>query len=318
MINNKMSWNALMESRTEIRDKMKTPTLVAIVVGLHVAAVGSVMFIQGCGTAQPSRVEAPPPPMMPPRDVAEPRPVPPPPPRAIQPPVPVAPGPSAEPHTYTVQPGDILSRIASRHGVSTAELIDLNKIKNPDTIRVGQKLLIPAHGKPVTPAAPAPAAPKPSAPAAALKPAEGATYVVQAGDSLTRIASRHGTSVQALRQANNLTGDKILVGQKLVIPGAKPAAAAPADRAAPTPPAAPRPAPETAPAPAPVPPLAAPQPDLVPADATFPYKVRANDTLDSIAQDFAVLKEDIIRLNNLQADQPLRPGQTLMIPPMSH
>jgi N-acetylmuramoyl-L-alanine amidase len=36
------------------------------------------------------------------------------------------------------------------------------------------------------------------------------------------IAHRHGTTVAALKEANGLSGDRILVGQKLVIPGAKP------------------------------------------------------------------------------------------------
>ncbi len=45
--------------------------------------------------------------------------------------------------TYTVQPGDSLSKISSQLGVSTSALQDLNGITNPNQIRVGQKLKVP-------------------------------------------------------------------------------------------------------------------------------------------------------------------------------
>jgi hypothetical protein len=46
----------------------------------------------------------------------------------------------------------------------------------------------------------------------------GQTYVVQSGDTLYEIANRFGTTVSALKEANNLTSDTILVGQVLNIP----------------------------------------------------------------------------------------------------
>jgi LysM repeat protein len=46
----------------------------------------------------------------------------------------------------------------------------------------------------------------------------GQTYTVQSGDTLYEIASRFGTTVSALKNANNLTSDTILVGQILNIP----------------------------------------------------------------------------------------------------
>ncbi len=44
------------------------------------------------------------------------------------------------------------------------------------------------------------------------------TYTVRKGDNLSRIASRHGVSIDAIRSANGLSGDNINVGQKLKIP----------------------------------------------------------------------------------------------------
>ena len=45
-------------------------------------------------------------------------------------------------------------------------------------------------------------------------------YVVKSGDSLTRIAKVHGTTVKALKAANGLENDRIVVGAKLKIPTA--------------------------------------------------------------------------------------------------
>jgi LysM repeat protein len=70
----------------------------------------------------------------------------------------------------------------------------------------------------------------------------GETYTVKSGDSLTKIAKAHGTTVKAIKAENNLNTDHIKVGQKLKIP-AKAEAAAPAPA-----PVAPAPAPATAPA----------------------------------------------------------------------
>ncbi|MDI7274624.1 MAG: LysM peptidoglycan-binding domain-containing protein [Anaerolineae bacterium] len=44
------------------------------------------------------------------------------------------------------------------------------------------------------------------------------THVVQRGDTLFRLAQRHRTTVQAIKVANQLKCDKIVVGQKLLIP----------------------------------------------------------------------------------------------------
>jgi nucleoid-associated protein YgaU len=45
-------------------------------------------------------------------------------------------------------------------------------------------------------------------------------YVVKSGDTLSRIAKVHGTTVKALKLANGLASDRIIVGAKLKIPTA--------------------------------------------------------------------------------------------------
>jgi len=82
----------------------------------------------------------------------------------------------------------------------------------------------------VSPTSPSPASPKtamPSVASAAVKPglppvvsAAESVYVVKSGDTLTRIARLHRTSVKALKAANGLDNDMLVVGIKLKLPTA--------------------------------------------------------------------------------------------------
>lgn len=130
--------------------------------------------------------------------------------------------------TYRVARGDALSRIARDHGVTTADLARANGITDPDRIRAGQVLTIPGGG-----AAPAPA----PASADARPAARTMSYTVVAGDTLSRIASRHGVTLRAVVDANAIRDpNRIRVGQVLTLPLG---AAAPAPSPAPAAPSEP-------------------------------------------------------------------------------
>lgn len=120
-----------------------------------------------------------------------------------------APGSQVEGRTHTVARGESLWSISRNYGVSFQALLDANRMDRNTRLRVGQEIIVPRGGDPVRAdrADPAPVEP-------------GAEYTVARGDTLSHIAQRHGTSVSAIRQANQLTGDTIRVGQTLVIPGA--------------------------------------------------------------------------------------------------
>jgi LysM repeat protein len=97
---------------------------------------------------------------------------------------------------HVVQPGETLSQIAARYGVSVPDLARANELSNPDRILVGAVLRIPAS----------------------LLVSER-VHRVRPGETLTSIAQRYGVSVESIRQANRLPDpDRILVGQMLVIP----------------------------------------------------------------------------------------------------
>ena len=96
--------------------------------------------------------------------------------------------------TYMVKRGDSLSVIAQRYNVSLAELKSVNSISS-NTIHVGQELTIPGAG------------------AAATE-----EHTIRRGETLSEIAQRYQVSLGSLRQANNITNDRIMVGQILKIP----------------------------------------------------------------------------------------------------
>lgn len=133
---------------------------------------------------------------------------------------------------YTVKPGDTLGLIAQRHGVTVGEIRRANGIRG-SLIRAGQTLVIPGKGGSVVDEespvrlAQAPAVgqdaragvPARQGDGPSAEPSSQATgYTVRRGDSLSRIATRFGVSVEAIRKMNGLRSTVIHPGQRLTIP----------------------------------------------------------------------------------------------------
>ncbi len=112
------------------------------------------------------------------------------------------PTPQPEPSydTYTVMAGDTLSGIAQKFGTTYQELAAINGIADPNVIHVGQ--IIKLKGD------------------TASTPQGGTTYTVQAGDTLSAIAAKYGTTYQELAALNGISDPNVIhVGQVLKVSG---------------------------------------------------------------------------------------------------
>ena len=110
--------------------------------------------------------------------------------------------------TVVVQPGDTLTGIARRHGVSVRRLVELNDLANPNRILAGQRLRVGRDGSGSAGASPT--------------PPRSTIHVVNRGSTLWGIARHYGISVSAIVAANSLANpSRIFAGQRLVIPSGR-------------------------------------------------------------------------------------------------
>ncbi|MGH9118772.1 MAG: LysM peptidoglycan-binding domain-containing M23 family metallopeptidase [Acidimicrobiales bacterium] len=99
-------------------------------------------------------------------------------------------------------PGETLGRIARRYGTTVDAIVAVNPVANRNIIHVGDQLAIPVE-------APTPAPGTAGAPN---------VYVVQPGDTLAAVATRHGLGVEALAAANGLAPPyPLVVGNRLFL-----------------------------------------------------------------------------------------------------
>ena len=225
--------------------------------------------------------------------------------------------------TYTVRLGDALPEIAEQLNVDLACLMDANNIPNPSLIRVGQVLNIPDDCRLEDSAINLPPDEEAVPLAEQNDPAETVesdddtdnsaelgqgggvvedeTYIVQRGDTLSRIANRFGTTITCLIDDNAIPDpDLIYAGQQLFISASCAAgqggggtdvsgatitsdAICRGDR----------------------------NPNRVAVDGV--YVVQAGDMLDFIGCDFGVQTECLSEINDLNPPGAIEIGQTLII-----
>ena len=122
---------------------------------------------------------------------------------------------------HRVRNGETLSVIASRYGISVARLAELNGLDRPYRIRAGQVLSLPVTSTATASAGapkvePTPARVPPTPPTGVVGTEN--RYVVRRGDTLSKIAGRHGMSEQALMELNNIRNrNYIFEGQVLAL-----------------------------------------------------------------------------------------------------
>ena len=168
------------------------------------------------------------------------------------------------PTTHTVAWGETLYSIARAYGVTPQALASANHTDLNSWVYAGQQLTIPGGGG--------------SAAATAATPS--GYYTVRAGDTLFSIASRFGTSVDAISSTNDLPSDGLIyIGWTLKVPAAATAPSAPA-----------------------------------PKTIVQSYIVQPDEYLARIALRFGTTAQAIAFANNLQNAWQIYAGQRLVIP----
>jgi LysM repeat protein len=100
---------------------------------------------------------------------------------------------------HVVAPGETLAAIAGEYGTTVAAVASANGISDPNLVRIGQRLTLPAGG-----GSPAPAA---------------VTHTVSRGETLAVIARQYGTTVGAIVSANDIANPNLVrIGEVLTIP----------------------------------------------------------------------------------------------------
>ena len=183
---------------------------------------------------------------------------------------------------HVVQPGETLSEIAKRYGTTVEILQELNDLQDVNYVWYGQRLLIDGGE---------------DAPETAQIADLYQLYTVQPGDTLFRLAGKHGISLTRLMAINGFTSEEWLsVGQELLVPHALAPGAQPVD-------------PVTGLQPS------SPLPVMQPGQARLAvHSVQAGESLVDIAALHEVNPGALARLNDLQNNRAPEPGRILRIP----
>lgn len=201
---------------------------------------------------------------------------------------------------YVVKAGDSYWGIASKYGIS---IVDLQKLNGTTSflIHPGQSLKVPGTGNSTTPEVTTPGNEENGAvttPTTPSTPSTSGAYSVKAGDSLYAIASKHGMTLNQLRELNNLSGSLIYPGQTLKVSASTTTPSTPA--------------PETNAPEATVPTTPVAPETSAPVTGSGTYTVQRGDSLYAIATKHGMSLGQLQALNGLSG-YLIHPGQVLSV-----
>lgn len=174
---------------------------------------------------------------------------------------------------YTIAAGDTLYALAARYGTTIDAIMRANPGLNPNQLFIGQRICIPVRRP----------APRPVPGIGGCR--GGFPYVIVAGDTLSAIATRYGTTVAAILRANpGINPNQLFVGQRICIPVRRP-----------------QPGPTPGPGPG-------------GCRGGFLYTVATGDTLYAIAARYGTTVDAILRANPGLDPNQLFAGQRICIP----
>lgn len=211
------------------------------------------------------------------------------------------PAPSVQLAQHRVRRGETLSKIARRYGTSVQAIAEANRLGRRNHVVAGQQLLIPTQRnvseEPVRVASSSreksksTTTRKESAKSSKTRTStaskgEKTVYVVKSGDTLTRIAERHGVSTTMLRRWNQIgrhirPGDRLTIHAKAGSSASKTTVSSSKSKAA---------------------------------KSSTVVRVRRGDTLWDIAKENGVSVAEILSANNMSRSSRIKPGDRIKIP----
>ncbi|MBV6500329.1 MAG: hypothetical protein CJBNEKGG_02806 [Prosthecobacter sp.] len=237
---------------------------------------------------------------------------------------------------HEVSSQENMASVARAYGVTEDAIARANPSAYASDLRAGERLVIPNPRR-------LPSASSSSSQGGASTTSATVTsgsHIVKKGEMLGRIASSHGVSLSKLMAANGIKNpNKIVIGQRLIIPGQKPLRTNPqsplpqADTdttplpnlrlAEAPPPSQPATAgtrsPSLQPPLPPIEPLVSPAPSKITQESPMPrgivsYRSLRGDTIESIASLFSTTEANIRAINKFSTDKQIKEGEELYVP----
>ncbi len=181
-----------------------------------------------------------------------------------------------------VKPGETLSDIAARYGVSVDRLLQLNGIKDPKGLQIGTKLTVPG-------------APSSSSRGSSSQGSGGqagggrGNYTVKSGETISEIADRYGISTNRLLELNGIRDPKGLqAGSRISVPTAGPAKASK--------------------------PVSAGGSSSPSSRGPANYTVKSGETSSEIADRYGISTNRLLELNGIRDAKGLQAGSRITVP----